>query len=62
MDDVHVPEHQLHLEPKDCWIVAVVQENESDGITIRHPNKSRTEQRMAILADCPIPREALTEV
>ena len=62
MDDVHAPAHQLQLKSKDRRIVAVVQENESDGITIRHPNKSRTEQRMAILADCPIPREALTEV
>jgi hypothetical protein len=38
MDYVHVPTHQPHLESKDCRVITVVQENESDGITICNPD------------------------
>ena len=62
MDYVHVPTHQLHLKPKDCRIIAIMRENESDSKKIRHPDKLRTEQHMAILVDGPVPSEAITKV
>ncbi len=59
MDDVHVPTHQVHLKSKDRWIIAIVQENESDSIAVGDPDKTRAEQHMTILVDGPVASEAL---
>ncbi len=51
MDNINVPAYKLHLQPKDSWAVAVVQENESNSVTIHGPNKSSAKEHVSIFVD-----------
>jgi hypothetical protein len=48
MNDVNIPAHQSHLQPKDSRVVSVIQENETNSVAIRNPNKTNAEEHMLI--------------
>ena len=62
MYDVDVPAHLPHLQPKDSWIVSIVQDNESNSVAIRGPNKSSAKEHVSIFVDCSIPCKTFDEM
>ena len=55
MYNINVPAHELHLQPQDSWVVFVVQENESNSVATRGPNKLSAKEHVSIIVDCPNP-------
>jgi hypothetical protein len=43
VNDINIPAHQPHLKAKDRGIIAVVQEDEADSITVGDLDKSGSE-------------------
>jgi hypothetical protein len=62
MDNINVPAHQSHLQPKDSWVVSIEWENETNSITIRNPNKMNAEEHMPIFVDCPVTSKTFTKM
>jgi hypothetical protein len=54
MNDVNVPAHPSHLQPKDSWVVSVVREDETNSIAVRNPNKMNAKEHMPIFVDRPV--------
>ncbi len=57
MNDVNVPAHQLHLQPKDSWVVSVIREDETNSVAIHNPNKMNAKEHMPIFVDRPVTGE-----
>jgi hypothetical protein len=62
MNNVNIPAHQLHFQPKDSWVVSVVQGDETNSIAIRNPNKMNAEEHMPIFVDHPVTGKTFTKM
>ena len=62
MNNGNIPAHQLHLQPKDSWVVSIVREDETNSVAIRNPNKTNAKEHMPIFVDRPVTGKTFTEM
>ncbi len=59
VNHINIPAHQPHLKAKDRGIIAIVREDGADSITVGDPDKSGSEEHMAVFVDRPVASKAL---
>lgn len=61
MDNIHIPEHEVHLKAVKDRAISIIAEDELDGLAISNPRKMHSSTVMVIFIISPLTSKTLTK-